>query len=318
MENQNNQNIPISSGSKAEVHTMPKKFVSSQAGGKKAKVVGLVIIGSVVVVALAAAGFYLTTVLKKPVTNQTNTNQTADLAVNTNQANNQANKNSNVNVNQNVNLNSNTNANNNANLNNNTNQEVSGDNMPPTQTLPSSQDSDSDGLTDEEEGIYGTSKNDADTDKDGYSDGSEVLNLYNPAGSGKLTDSSLVDVFNSAAYVYSLNYPIDWTLEATNVNDQEIRIISKTGEFIQIFGQDNPEAMSVTSWYLEQWPGLKSSQLKKFTVGNLNGVWSLDGLTAYLGDANNIYIINYGVGNKQEVNFMTTFEMIVKSFQIKG
>jgi len=49
------------------------------------------------------------------------------------------------------------------------------------------QDSDGDGLTDEEENnIWGTDPNNPDTDADGYTDGQEVQNGYNPNGEGKL------------------------------------------------------------------------------------------------------------------------------------
>ncbi len=48
-------------------------------------------------------------------------------------------------------------------------------------------DSDNDGLSDKEEEFYGTDKNNPDTDGDGYKDGAEVKNGYNPLGTGKLT-----------------------------------------------------------------------------------------------------------------------------------
>ena len=47
-------------------------------------------------------------------------------------------------------------------------------------------DSDNDGLSDKEEEFYGTDKNNSDTDGDGYKDGDEVKNGYNPLGAGKL------------------------------------------------------------------------------------------------------------------------------------
>jgi hypothetical protein len=47
-------------------------------------------------------------------------------------------------------------------------------------------DSDSDGLDDEEEKIYGTDPKNPDTDGDGYQDGQEVKSGYNPLGPGKL------------------------------------------------------------------------------------------------------------------------------------
>ncbi|MFH1173306.1 MAG: hypothetical protein V1692_02135 [bacterium] len=312
MEPENNQ---ANSGPNWEVHTMPKKFVSSQANGQKAKVTGLVIIISVLVVALAGAGFYLSTVLRKPA-NQPAANQSVNLAVKTNQNKNNNQNKANNNSNSNKNVNANSQVNTNTNDNGNSNSNVNEDNLPPTETLPDTTDTDNDGLTDEEEKLYGSLANNADTDGDGYLDGGEVMSLYNPAGSNKLADSGRLDTFANAAYDYSLIYPIDWTLEAVNAASQEIRVISKTGEFIQIFMADNPEAQSVTGWYLDQWPGLRSGQVRKISGDKLNGVWSLDGLTAYLGSQDKIYIINYGVGNKEEVNFMTTFEMMVKSFKL--
>ena len=49
-------------------------------------------------------------------------------------------------------------------------------------------DSDDDGLTDAMEEIYGTDKNNPDTDGDGYLDGDEIENGYDPlvSGSAKL------------------------------------------------------------------------------------------------------------------------------------
>ena len=54
------------------------------------------------------------------------------------------------------------------------------------QALFIDKDTDEDGLTDTEEATYGTEIDNPDTDGDGYSDGSEVENGYNPAGEGEL------------------------------------------------------------------------------------------------------------------------------------
>lgn len=53
-------------------------------------------------------------------------------------------------------------------------------------------DSDSDGLTDyEEESFYKSNPSVADTDGDGFSDGAEVKNGFNPLGAGKMIDSQI-------------------------------------------------------------------------------------------------------------------------------
>lgn len=47
-------------------------------------------------------------------------------------------------------------------------------------------DADSDGLSDNQEILFGTDQHNPDSDGDGYADGEEVSNGYNPLGGGKL------------------------------------------------------------------------------------------------------------------------------------
>lgn len=54
------------------------------------------------------------------------------------------------------------------------------------ETALGEQDTDGDGLSTAEEGVYGTDPQNSDTDGDGFSDGEEVRNGYNPNGSGTL------------------------------------------------------------------------------------------------------------------------------------
>jgi hypothetical protein len=57
----------------------------------------------------------------------------------------------------------------------------------PTAAPDATADLDGDGLTQADEETYGTNPNDSDTDKDGYLDGAEVQNGYNPNGAGRLS-----------------------------------------------------------------------------------------------------------------------------------
>ncbi len=58
--------------------------------------------------------------------------------------------------------------------------------MPTPESIPSIEDSDNDGLPDYLEDFYGTDINNPDTDGDGYKDGEEVENGYDPMGPGRL------------------------------------------------------------------------------------------------------------------------------------
>ncbi|MEK7105439.1 MAG: thrombospondin type 3 repeat-containing protein [Patescibacteria group bacterium] len=62
-----------------------------------------------------------------------------------------------------------------------------------TAGVETSVDADNDGLTTEQEATYGTDVSVSDTDHDGYSDGEEVTNGYNPLGDGSLaTENGIV------------------------------------------------------------------------------------------------------------------------------
>ncbi|MFH0805156.1 MAG: hypothetical protein V1916_03095 [Patescibacteria group bacterium] len=88
----------------------------------------------------------------------------------------------NQNENGNANLNANTNKNENGNANLNANQNLN------IIINSSTLDTDNDGLTDEQEEIWGTDPKNPDTDGDGFKDGDEIKNGFNPlkAGGAKL------------------------------------------------------------------------------------------------------------------------------------
>ncbi|MBU0707179.1 hypothetical protein KKG41_02295 [Patescibacteria group bacterium] len=221
-----------------------------------------------------------------------------------------------VNDNSNVNINSNANTNANSNSNTNINSNVNISVTPP----PSSADQDEDGLTDIEEIMYGTEEDKPDTDGDSFTDGDELMSGYNPlSGSGtQLESSGIVKVFTSQLYNYRALYPTSWIVQNTSFDGTSVAFTSSTSEFIEILIEDNPERLSPKQWYLSHSPGVDSSEVEDIIVGDLIGVKSLDGLTAYLGKENVIYVLMYNIGNRDEASFFATFNMFINSFISTG
>jgi hypothetical protein len=111
----------------------------------------------------------------------TNTSVNAPVNLNTNASNTNASLNTNSALNANVVANTNTQTNTNVNATTNTN----------TQPATFALDTDGDKLNDYLESWVGTSKTNADSDGDGFPDGSEVTNKYSPLGSGAMTAAGL-------------------------------------------------------------------------------------------------------------------------------
>ena len=325
----------------AEVHTMPVKFMSSGSGGQdssptkssKASWIIIAIIIIAVVGILAGAGFLIFMNLPSDQTQsvvdqgQQNTNNinTANSNANSNaNANSNSNSNSNSNKNANVNSeddsNSNINSNTKINSNSNTNSTVNS-NVNANKDVKMATDSDNDGLTTEEEKLYGCEVGKPDSDLDGFKDGNEIISGYNPSGEGLLEDGESADRYNNKNYNYSIVHPTAWIGEAI-AEDSENMIftpndMANAGEFIEVIVETNPYGFKALDWYLDQNKDLVVGQIDEINVNGLDGILSPTGYTAYFADSENIYAINYSYGSKTELNFISTFKMMYSSFKFE-
>ncbi len=183
---------------------------------------------------------------------------------------------------------------------------------------PASADTDRDGLTDIEEGIFKTEINNPDSDMDGNPDGQEIISLEDPSqvNGAKLAASGLINVYTNPTYSYSFFYPASWLARAIPETDnQEVLVITNTGEFFSATVENNPEGLSPKDWYLRQSPHTDESLLYSTLVNNQEAVWNQEHLTIYINKDDRVYILSYNVGTEEEANFKTTFEMLINSFQ---
>lgn len=186
-------------------------------------------------------------------------------------------------------------------------------------------DSDQDGLTDIEERLYSTNAQSADSDSDSFLDGDEIKNMYDPlrGDANRLDVSGLVNIYTNQSYEYSLLYPSAWPAKSTDRTDREVMISSSTGEFFTITVQPNPNRLSPVDWYANQaaQAGSDTSQLQSFSYETWSGVMTPDSLRVYLtrndGDPQKqtvMYVLEYHLNTKKELNVITTMQMMLRSF----
>jgi hypothetical protein len=178
-------------------------------------------------------------------------------------------------------------------------------------------DSDNDGLTDKEEEIFGSQIDNKDSDGDGYNDLTEVINLYNPTGAGKLKDNANISQYTNSTYNYNLIYPAGWSI--SNVGgDDSVMFRSDDNHFIQVIVQSNVNKETIEDWYKSQFDVISIEGSRRIISENWRGIKSEDGLIIYLSDTGNnyIYTITYNLGNNNVLEYKNIFEMIISSFEV--
>lgn len=187
-----------------------------------------------------------------------------------------------------------------------------------TAGLIPSLDSDSDGLTNAEEILLGTATSTPDTDGDSYLDGAELLNLYDPASSGKLSANPHIALYDNKTYNYSLLYPRSWQI-SDNGGDDSVMFKSDDNQFFQVVVQPNTAKQTIDQWYMDQLGATTINESSRISGPDWQGIKNLDGLTIYLMDSkqNNIYTLAYNPGENNILDYINLFGMMIKSFTLK-
>ncbi len=187
----------------------------------------------------------------------------------------------------------------------------------PAKLPPAGLDSDSDGLTDLEEPLYGGDPRNPDTDHDTFLDGNEVFHLYNPASgkNAKLLESNLVKVFESKVG-WRILVPITWKTELSD-DGMAGTVSTGHGETFTMTLEPNPKKEKIMDWYLEQHPGTVSSQVTlKTTKSGVDGLVGLDPLTTYFPWGDQVLVFAYHLDDQPFVNYRTTYEMMQNALSL--
>lgn len=181
-------------------------------------------------------------------------------------------------------------------------------------------DSDSDGLTDVEEPLYGTDARSPDADLDGFLDGNEVFHLYNPAARSpvRLLDSGLVKLFSAPAG-WSVLVPSSWIIGLDIPDGSQATVTTGRGETMILKIENNLTGASLSDWYAARMPGENASSVRPFvTKEGLQGVAASDRLEALFSWGGKVFTVKYILGGEPFINYRTTFEMMLNSLKLVG
>lgn len=194
---------------------------------------------------------------------------------------------------------------------------------PPDRTglPPGGLDSDSDGISDVEERVYGTDVNAPDSDGDGFLDGNEVFHLYNPAAVApvSLVDSGLVNEIRASSG-WRILVPKAWVSSLVPPDGAKATIRTGTGETFEISLLDNPENLTLRDWYAknEQQTNTPSAIRSIVTKGGLEGILGADRLSTFFAWDGKVFVIRYVLGEQAFINYRTSYEMMLNSLELQG
>jgi hypothetical protein len=179
-------------------------------------------------------------------------------------------------------------------------------------------DTDADELTDDEEVLFGTNQDVWDTDKDGYYDGQEVANLYNPNGLApvKLIDSGLVTEYLNPIWKYRTYYPASWQVGQVDPEGRQILLSTLSGDFIEIRVFSRVPGMSFQDWFATSVEGETFQDILPITNRFLEQGWKRkDGLVAYFLSDTFVTVLIYHPGVTGAVAYRHVMNVAVQSFR---
>lgn len=194
----------------------------------------------------------------------------------------------------------------------------------PTPSVSGASDEDGDGLTLNEERLYGASPANPDSDGDGYQDGAEVQNGYSPRAAKKtLKDDRLfkeVEFSMSATGFFmgiGLDIPDSWlSQEGTDAAAPALQIDSRLGEYVRVAWLPNSERLDLASWVRSQ----GNQTVEPVTIDGIPGLRTSEKPQRYYFEVpgrTNVIVLSYdAAGNAPSL--LSTYQAIVKSFRWSG
>jgi hypothetical protein len=189
---------------------------------------------------------------------------------------------------------------------------------PPQPPKPvSGADTDSDGLTNVEELLYGTDFRNPDSDGDTFLDGNEVFHRFDPIGlaPSTLLDTGSVRVLESLELPFTMFYPTTWNPVSTPAS-QRVTFRAATGASITILWQDKNPNVDLEGWYESSVDDDTSRLQTTITKEGYTALIEPDERVMYIEGTDKAYTVMYDLGDTLTIEFLQTFKMMVNSFKL--
>ncbi|PLX26443.1 hypothetical protein C0581_04530 [Candidatus Parcubacteria bacterium] len=180
-------------------------------------------------------------------------------------------------------------------------------------------DLDGDGLTDIEEELFDTDSGTWDSDSDGYFDGQEIFNLYNPRGFApvKLIDSGLVQEYINPLG-YRVYYPLAWQTGDVDPKERQVLFSAISGDYVEIRAVEKKPRQTFVQWFGQNAEGQFFNDLKGFTNRfEQEGWYRRDSLVAYFEGDNYVYVILYHPKDRAPVAYRHVVQMMYQGFRVQ-
>jgi hypothetical protein len=192
-----------------------------------------------------------------------------------------------------------------------------GDCMPPEPNQAS--DTDSDGLTDDEENlIYKSDPNKSNSDGDSFVDLNEVLNMFDPANPDPavLIDNPGITSYGNTAYGIEIYRPSSWTVREI-LSERAVHFTAPTGEVVEVTVFSKEEDQPLMQWYNSQPKTGTNGQVESGT--NKKGyeqVISSNRRVIYVSDGTTVVMLDYKLVEELEIRYRVTLTMMANSLII--
>ena len=190
--------------------------------------------------------------------------------------------------------------------------------LPALSLLPDDADIDNDGLTDTEEDVLQTDSGTWDTDGDGYYDGQEVMNLYNPTGFApvKIIESGRVREYAHPMHGWNIYYPTPWDVGVVDDTSSHILFSAVTGDYIEVIESEKLPGETFELWFARVAQNQRFSDILKKTNRFMIPFYvRQDGLVGYVEDTNRVYVVAYHQGSASVVLYRHVMDMMLQSFR---